>query len=75
MVRPLPCYASAPSFCLGWVRSLRSYSSTVLDGGGIAAVDQPMVAWLAAHREPLVTNVMRTVSRLTVTVVKLVVHH
>lgn len=37
-------------------------SEDVLDGEGIALVDRPIVAWLAAHREPVLTTVMRTVT-------------
>jgi membrane-associated phospholipid phosphatase len=37
-------------------------SDNVLDGEGLALVDRPIVAWLAAHREPVLTTVMRTVT-------------
>ena len=35
---------------------------SVLEGDGIAAVDRPTVAWLAEHRHPVLTTVMRVVS-------------
>ena len=37
-------------------------SDSVREYDGIALVDRPIVAWLAAHREPLLTTVMRTLS-------------
>jgi membrane-associated phospholipid phosphatase len=37
-------------------------SDSVQEYDGIALVDRPIVAWLAAHREPVVTTVMRTPS-------------
>jgi membrane-associated phospholipid phosphatase len=37
---------------------------SVLEGDGIAAVDQPTVAWLAEHRRPVLTTVMRTISTI-----------
>jgi membrane-associated phospholipid phosphatase len=37
-------------------------SDSVQEYDGIALVDRPIVAWLAAHREPLLTTMMRTLS-------------
>ena len=37
-------------------------SDSVREYDGIALVDRPIVAWLAAHREPVLTTVMRTLS-------------
>lgn len=37
-------------------------SDSVQEYDGIALVDRPIVAWLAAHREPVLTTVMRTLS-------------
>jgi undecaprenyl-diphosphatase len=37
-------------------------SDSVQEYDGIALVDKPIVAWLATHREPLLTAVMRTLS-------------
>jgi undecaprenyl-diphosphatase len=37
-------------------------SDSVQEYDGIALVDRPIVAWLAAHREPVLTTLMRTVS-------------
>jgi membrane-associated phospholipid phosphatase len=37
-------------------------SDSVEDYDGIALVDRPIVAWLATHREPVLTAVMRTFS-------------
>ncbi len=37
-------------------------SDSVQEYDGIALVDPPIVAWLAAHREPVLTTVMRTLS-------------
>ena len=43
--------------------ALLAYVSDSVQGyDGIALVDRPIVAWLAAHREPVVTTVMRTLS-------------
>lgn len=36
---------------------------SVLEGDGIAAVDPPLSAWLAAHREPGLTSAMRVLTR------------
>jgi membrane-associated phospholipid phosphatase len=35
---------------------------SVLEGDGIAALDWPTVAWVAAHRQPVVTDFMRALS-------------
>ena len=35
---------------------------SILEGDGIAMLDRPAVAWLAEHRRPLLTTVMRVVS-------------
>ena len=37
---------------------------SVLEGDGIAAVDEPTVAWLAEHRQPVLTAVMRAASTI-----------
>lgn len=37
-------------------------SDRVREYDGTALVDRPIVAWLAAHREPLLTTMMRTLS-------------
>ena len=43
--------------------ALLAYVSDSVQGyDGIALVDRPIVAWLAAHREPVLTTVMRTLS-------------
>ena len=34
----------------------------VLDGGGVAALDRPVLAWLAAHRDGEITAAMRAVT-------------
>ncbi|MGO8966949.1 phosphatase PAP2 family protein [Mycobacterium sp.] len=37
-------------------------SDSVREYDGIAVVDRPIVAWFAAHREPVLTTLMRTLS-------------
>ncbi len=37
---------------------------SVLEGDGIARVDRPLSGWLAAHREPVLTVVMRALTEL-----------
>ena len=41
---------------------LEYVSDSVQEYDGIALVDPPIVAWLAAHREPVLTTMMRTLS-------------
>ena len=56
--------AAALATMTGLTLAFAQLFDNVLDGGGVAALDRPVLAWLAAHRDDEVTVAMQTLTTI-----------